>query len=362
MEPHPAGLPWLRVIRPLTTEPPVSIIVPTRDHAALLSRVAADVLQRTDYTNLELIIVDNDSSEADALALLRRLAGDARVRRVQFPGPFNYAAMNNHAVATASGDVIVLLNNDIEVIRGDWLREIVSHAIRPEIGAVGAKLIYADNTVQHAGVVLGIRGGSDSPGVAGHLGLGLHRADAGYFGHNALTRDVSAVTAACLAVRREVYLSAGGLDENNLPIAFNDVDLCLRIGTIGLHNVWTPFAELYHLELASRGSDLTPGKAERFAREYRYMRARWGSALDRDPFYSSNFNLDAADHRLEEPRRVRPWQMYLAPGNLAEACLPSVSDAAKCSGTQREGTTHARRHAMGQSGADPLPGSQHQDP
>ncbi len=359
VEQHPDGLPWLRVVWPLVTEPSVSIVVPTRNHAGLLRQLAEGVLQRTSYVNFELIIVDNDSSEADAQALLRQLERDPRVRLLRYPGPFNYSAINNYAVARSTGDIIVLLNNDIDVIDGGWLREIVSHAVRPDVGAVGAKLIYPDKTIQHAGVVLGITGGSDNPGVGGHLGFDVPRSDVGYFGQNALTRDISAVTAACLAVRRDVYLAAGGLDEKNLAIAFNDVDFCLHIARMGLRNVWTPFAELYHLESASRGSDMAAAKAERFAREYRYMRARWGSALDYDPFYNPNFGLAGADHSLEAPRRVRPWVRYMSPRQPAESCLPSFPDAAECDATHGEGTTHAKRHAMGQFGADPLSGSQH---
>jgi O-antigen biosynthesis protein len=356
---HPDGLPWLRVTWPLAAEPSVSIVVPTRNHADLLRQLAEGVLQRTDYVNFELVIVDNDSSESDAQALLRQLEHDPRVRLLRFPGPFNYSAINNYAVTRSASDVIVLLNNDIDVIDGGWLREMVSHAIRPDIGAVGAKLIYPDKTIQHAGVVLGITGGSDNPGVGGHLGFDAPRSDVGYFGQNALTRDISAVTAACLAVRRDVYMAVGGLDEKNLAIAFNDVDLCLRIAAMGLRNVWTPFAELYHLESASRGSDLTAAKAERFAREYKYMRARWGSVLDNDPFYNSNFGLAGADHSLEAPRRVRPWMRYMSPRQPGESCLPSFPDVAECDATHGEGTTHAKRHAMGQFCADPLSGSQH---
>jgi O-antigen biosynthesis protein len=308
VEPHPAGLPWLRVIWPLPVEPSVSIIVPTRNQAALLAQLAAGILQRTAYANFELVIVDNASDTADALALLQRLKRDRRVKLLRFPGAFNYSAINNYAVAEANGEVIVMLNNDIDVLHGDWLREMVSHAVRPDVGVVGAKLLYPDGTVQHAGVVLGVIGPGEGPGVAGHSNIGMARADVGYFGNNALTREVSAVTGACLAVRREVYLAAGGLDEANLAVAFNDVDLCLRIAAMGLRNIWTPFAELHHLESASRGSDMTGAKAARFERECRYMRARWGATLDEDPFYNPNFNLTSSDHVLAKPRRRHPWE------------------------------------------------------
>jgi glycosyltransferase involved in cell wall biosynthesis len=358
VEPHPAGLPWLRVIWPLTREPLVSIIVPTRNHAALLARIADDVLHRTDYENFELIIVDNQSNEQDALALLEELQRDRRVKLLRFPGPFNYSAINNRAVAKAAGDVIVMLNNDIEVIDGGWLREMVSHAMRPDVGAVGAKLLYSDNTVQHAGVALGVKGTTEPiAGVAGHLGLGMSREETGYFGHIVLARQISSVTAACLAVRREVYLSAGGLDEENLPVAFNDVDLCLRIAETGLRNIWTPFAELYHLESASRGSDMTPRKAERFARECAYMRRRWGATLDNDPFYNPNFTLDNADHRVARPRRLHPWQLDPP---VKQRSLPSTVVRSECVGTERRERWNDECDTVGQSGADPLPGSRHQ--
>lgn len=275
--------------------PRVSIILPTRDRPDLVSRCIAGLLYRTDYPNFEVLVVDNDSREAETAGLFARLAeSDQRVRILSHPGPFNYAALNNRAVAAATGEIILLLNNDVEVIESGWLRELVSHAIRPDVGAVGARLLYGDGSVQHAGVVLGVGTHAGGPGVAGHFGHGAAPDDVGYFGQLMLTREVSAVTGACLALRREVYLRAGGLDEINLPISFNDVDLCLRIRALGLRNLWTPFAELYHLESVSRGSDASPEQIARAAREAGYMRTRWGQVLDNDPFYNPNF--DRRDH------------------------------------------------------------------
>jgi O-antigen biosynthesis protein len=311
--PHPTIPGWSRIRWPLPTSPPrVSVVVPTRDRSDLLANCASGVLHRTDYPDIELIIVDNGSVEPDTSVLFGGLSKDPRVRVLPFPGEFNYSAINNYAVRQATGEVIVLLNNDTVVINPDWLREMVSHAIRPTVGAVGAKLLYADDTIQHAGVVLGVGSFDGGPGVAGHLGIGKTRDDPGYFGQFALTRELSACTGACLALRRAVYQDVGGLDEEHLPVAFNDVDLCLRLRYAGYKVIWTPFAELHHLESASRGSDGTLDNAARFRREVEYMRTRWGSVLDDDPFYNSNFSKADANFSFASPGlREKPWQAYL---------------------------------------------------
>jgi GT2 family glycosyltransferase len=302
---------WSRVRWPLPYPPPkVSIIIPTRDRHELLVGCIEAVLKRTDYPDIEVLIADNDSIEAETINLFDRLRIDKRVRVLSCPGPFNYSAINNAAVREATGDIVVLLNNDIDVIGSDWLSELVSIAVRPEVGAVGAKLLYADDTVQHAGVVLGTGSFDGGPGVAGHFGSRDGRADIGYFGQNVLGRDLSAVTGACLAVRREVFQRLGGLDEQNLAIAFNDVDFCLRIRASGLRVIWTPYAELYHLESASRGLDIEPEKAARFLKEARFMRSRWGAVLDSDPFYNPVFSREPPFFRPTRPARATlPWQM-----------------------------------------------------
>jgi GT2 family glycosyltransferase len=192
------------------------------------------------------------------------------------------------------------------MIRADWLDEMASQAIRPTVGAVGAKLYYPDGTLQHAGVVLGV--GDVPQKVAGHLYAGAGANHAGYQGHLRLARNVSAVTAACLAIRKDVYDSVGGMDEAHLAVAFNDVDLCLKVRAAGYDIVWTPFAELYHHESASRGSDLAPEKVARFEAEVRVMRERWGPVLDADPFYGPVFDKRYANYRLgDPPGRVAPW-------------------------------------------------------
>jgi glycosyltransferase involved in cell wall biosynthesis len=308
--PHPRGLPYHRVVWPLPASPPlVSVIIPTRDQAPLLRRCVNGLLHRTDYEPIEVLLVDNGSRDADALALLEELSRDPRVRVLRDEGPFNYSRLNNRAAAEARGDVLLLLNNDIDVLQSDWLREMVSHALRPDVGTVGARLLFEDRTLQHGGVVLGVGDFFGGPGIAGHAGLHTPAEKDGYFCQLRLTRSVAANTAACLAVRRELYLRVDGLDEVNLPVSFNDIDFCLRIRELGLRNVWTPFAELLHLESASRGKDIAAAKAARAHQEMKYMRFNWAPVLDHDPYYNANFRRIDPHHRLPIPgRRVPPWR------------------------------------------------------
>jgi GT2 family glycosyltransferase len=293
-----------RVVWPVPDPAPlVSVIMPTRDRAECLVPAAWGVLLRTDYPNFELLVVDNDSTESITAAALRDLATQPRARVLCHPGPFNYAAINNAAVREARGEVIVLLNNDVDVIHADWLRELVSHALRPDVGAVGARLLYPDGRVQHGGVVLG-------PGLnAAHMLRLAERGDAGYGGQLAMTRSYSVVTGACLAMRRAVYEEVGGLDAFNFAVAFNDVDLCLRLGEYGYRVVWTPFAELFHMESQSRGKPDTPAKLAREMREVGNLWRLWRHAFDADPFHNPNLAC-AWDEPLHlcPPRRRKPWQ------------------------------------------------------
>lgn len=294
---------WIEVRRlPPEPKPRVSVIVPTRDRHALLAACAHGVLNGTDYGPLELIIVDNGSVEPETAALFDRLRADTRVRILRAPGPFNYSALNNLAAAEASGEVLVLLNNDISVTDANWLDALVAHAVRPNVGAVGARLLFPDGTVQHAGVAVGVGG------VAGHIGYGQPGDTGGYYKHLKTARNVTAVTAACLAIRKAVWDEVGGLDAERLAVAFNDVDLCLKLRARGYDIVWTPHAELVHHESATRGGDRAPADQARFAAELAVMRARWGAALDEDPFYSPLFDRSRSDHHLASPpRRVAPW-------------------------------------------------------
>lgn len=295
----------LRVLWPVPHPAPlVSVIVPTRDRPALLGACAEGVLNGTDYRNLELIVMDNGSAEAETMVLFERLRADPRVRILRDDAPFNYARLNNRGAREARGDILLLLNNDIEVIDPAWLHELVAQASRPDVGAVGAKLLYGDGTVQHGGVVTG------AGGIAAHYGTGAARDDPGPHGTLALVREVSAVTGACLALRRAVYQSVGGLDEVHLAVAYNDVELCLKIGERGLRILWTPFAELHHLESRSRGFDVSRAKAARFLAEVRHMRQRWDIDRRADPFFNPNLDLgDPTGALATVSRRVRPWRV-----------------------------------------------------
>ena len=284
---------YARIRRALPAEPPlVSVIVPTRNEAAILRRCIASIFTKTTYPNFELIVADNGSDDPETLAYFAELRALANVRVVAWPHPFNFSAINNFAVGAARGLVLCLLNNDTEVITPDWLGEMVSHALRPEVGCVGAMLYYPNDTIQHAGVVLGIGG------IAGHSHKYFERGASGYFGRLHLTQAVAAVTAACLVVRKTVYEEAGGLDASNLPVAFNDVDFCLRLRERGYINIWTPLAELYHHESVSRGADSDPGNLARAAAERAYMRQRWGAGLDRDPYYSPHLTRRHEDFSI----------------------------------------------------------------
>lgn len=260
------------------TLPKVSLIVPTRDQVGLLRTCIEGLLSNTDYPDLEIIVVDNQSSAPDALEYLAKLPAIG-VKVLAHPYPFNYSTINNRAVKLANGELIGLVNNDIEIIEPDWLREMVSQAIRPGVGAVGAKLLWPNGMVQHGGVVVGING------LAAHTGNNLHQDDPGYLGMNQLARQQSAVTAACLLLHKTLYQELGGLDERAFPVAFNDVDLCLKIQQRGLNLIWTPFAQLIHAESASRGKDHTTEKKSRAMREQQLFMERWSDSGQQDVYY-----------------------------------------------------------------------------
>jgi O-antigen biosynthesis protein len=284
--------------------PPVSIIVPTRDRIELLRRCIDGLLHNTDYDKLEVVIVDNDSIEPESHAYFASIAEDGRVRVIRYPGTYNYSAINNFAIAEARYPVITLLNNDMEVIHRDWLREMVSHAIRPEVGAVGAKLYYPDGSIQHAGIIAGLGG------AAGHAFRYFGRHEPGHCNRLLLTQNFLAVTAACMVFRRAVLEEIGGLDPANLPVTFNDLDLCLRMRDKGYRVVWTPHAELYHWESVSRGPDLAPETIERFRSERKYLNERWSALLANDPCYNPNLTLQREDFSLAFPPRVEsPWRL-----------------------------------------------------
>ncbi len=266
--------------------PLVSLIIPTRDGYEHLKTCIESILGKTDYHNYEILIVDNQTTCPRTLDLMAEFSESTagKVRVLRYDKPFNYSAINNHAAAHARGSVLGLVNNDVEVINPDWLSEMVCHAVRPDIGCVGAKLYYADGSLQHAGVVLGIGG------VAGHSHKYFPGAASGYFSRLRAVHNVSAVTGAVLLVEKKLFEQLGGLDEG-LEVAFNDVDFCLRVSKTGVRNLWTPFAELYHHESKTRGCDDTPEKRARFEREVDFMKDRWGDFLLSDPYYNINLTL-----------------------------------------------------------------------
>lgn len=280
-------------VRYALPEPPplVSILVPTRDAVDLLRASVGSLLEKTTYPNFEVVIIDNGSVEPETLAYFQQVTQDSRVRVLRDERPFNFSALNNRAAERTRGHVLALVNNDIEAVDGSWLSEMVSHAVRPEIGCVGAKLLYPDDRVQHAGVITGIGG------VAGHAHKYLHKDDPGYFGRSALTHNLSAVTAACLVVRRSVFDQVGGLDET-IAVAFNDVDFCLRVRAAGYRNLFTPYAVLYHHESATRGTEVSLEQQERFQRESETMKERWASTLRNDPYYSPHLSLEREDFSI----------------------------------------------------------------
>lgn len=279
------------------TPPLISIIIPTRNGLDLLAQCVKSVLNKTAYAPYEIIVVDNQSDDGATLEYLRQLERNGSARVLSYDAPFNYSALNNFAVNHARGEYLCLLNNDIEAIHPDWLEELVSQAARPEAGAVGAMLYYPDGSVQHAGVLLK---GSE---VATHFFFHMPAALLDTRPRAQMVQSLSAVTAACLVVEKRKYLQVGGMDEN-LAITCNDIDLCLKLSQAGYRNIWTPFAELNHYESATRGFDDSPAKQARIGREKAYMYERWGSALDNDPAYNPNLDLERESYALAFPPRM----------------------------------------------------------
>lgn len=261
-------------------QPLVSIIIPTKNGFELVKQCINSVYTLTDYTNFEILLIDNQSDDSDSIDFFQQLEAANKVRLFTYDRPFNYSAINNYAVTQAKGEIVVLMNNDIEILSRGWLDEMVSHCVRDDIGCVGAKLYYPNNTIQHGGVVLGIGG------VAGHSHKYFPKDHPGYFKRLKITQNYSAVTAACLAVRKTVFEQVGGLNEKDLTIAFNDVDFCLKVQKAGFRNLWTPYAEMIHHESVSRGGENTPEKVVRFNKEVAYMQQTWNDILLNDPCYN----------------------------------------------------------------------------
>jgi len=278
--------------------PPISILIPTRDRLDLLRPCIESVLRTADHYpgTIDLVIVDNDSVEPEMRDYLNALAREARARVMRFRGEFNWSAINNFAAREARGEVLIFLNNDTVALSEDWCATLVAQALRPDVGAVGARLLYDDGTLQHAGVVLGVEG------VAGHDSVGEAPERGGYFGRSHLQRSAAAVTGACLATRRELFERVGGFDDVHLKVAFNDVDYCLKLLMAGYRVVYEPFAVLYHFESKSRGYDLVDAKLARHRAESALFQVRWSQWVDHDPYYNPHFERHARPfERLRSP-------------------------------------------------------------
>ena len=266
----------------LLDKPLVSLLIPTRDGYEVLHKCIESILAKTTYPNYEIIVLDNETKCEKTLQYFEEIKKHKQIKIVEYHHPFNYSAINNFGVKYAKGEIVGLINNDVELISKGWLSEMVSYAVQDGVGAVGAKLYYDNDTIQHAGVVLGIGG------VAGHSHKYFDKNADGYFSRLKIVQNFSAVTGACLLVRKKLYEEVGGLDEENLKVAFNDVDFCLKLKEKGYRNVWTPYAELYHHESVSRGAEDNPEKVKRFNAEVEYMKKRWKSRLKADKMYNCN--------------------------------------------------------------------------
>jgi glycosyltransferase involved in cell wall biosynthesis len=295
-------IPHTRVHFPLPSPAPrVSILIPTRDQQKILSVCINSIVKKTSYPNYEIIVLDNGSVEPQTLEYFKTFDGNKiRVERIDIP--FNFSRINNLGVPKANGELILFLNNDIEVTDGEWLSEMVSQKMRPGVGVVGARLYYPNGTLQHGGVVFGIGG------IAGHSHKGRWRGDPGNWGKIALPSTFSAVTGACLLTSKKLFEEVGGFNEKDLPIQFNDLDLCLKIGATGQRCVYTPFAELIHHESLSRGYEVRPQDRARDESERAYMKKTWGKILENDPYYNPNLSNLIEDSSLAYPPR-RSWKI-----------------------------------------------------
>lgn len=287
------------VVYPLTRIPLVSIVIPTRDQLPFLSRCIDSLLSNTDYPAFEILIIDNDSQTPEAREFLAGLSalGTDQIRVLSAPGPFNFSRMNNLAVAQARGEFILLLNNDTAALQADWLGHMVRHVLREGVGIVGARLVYPDGKLQHAGVIMGLRGPAEHPC------LGLENTEPGYMFRAQVTQNFSAVTAACLLVSKAVYDEVGGLDEATFGVSYNDIDFCLRVGQTGRRVVWAPLATLLHEGSASQKAGIEnksqAQKVQRFTQEQQAMYLRWPEVIANDPAYNPNLSLVERGYEIE---------------------------------------------------------------
>ena len=275
-------------------QPLVSIIIPNKDHIADLRKCMDSVEERSTYRNYEFVIVENNSTEEETFAYYDSIKERENVTVLYYEGEFNFSLINNFGAEKARGEYLLLMNNDTEMLEPDGIREMLDVCMRPDVGIVGARLFYEDDTIQHAGVILGFGG------VAGHAFIGLDREANGYFSRILCTQDLSAVTAACMMVKRTVFEAVGGLEEQ-FRVAFNDIDFCMKVRRAGMLVVYQPYATFYHYESKSRGQENSAKKVARFNQEVELFQKRWTEALEQgDPYYNPNLSLEKADFSLKE--------------------------------------------------------------
>lgn len=286
-----------RIRYQLKSEPLISVLIPNKDHVEDLQRCISSILEKTLYQNYEILVIENNSTTPEIKAYydtLTKEQGD-RIRILTYEGKFNYAAVNNFAQRQAKGEYLLLLNNDTQVITPSWMEELLMYAQREDVGAVGCKLYYPDRTIQHAGIVIGM----GAHGTAGHTHYKHYYQDLGYMGRLCYAQNVSAVTGACLMVKKSLYEEVGGLDED-FEVSLNDVDFCLKLREKKLLNIFTPFAELFHFESVSRGSDEKGTNADRYEKESAHFREKWAEVLKKgDPYFNPNFTLTRSDYALK---------------------------------------------------------------
>jgi len=284
---------FYRVKYKVQGNPFISIVIPNKDNVGILKRCIDSIQSKSTYRNYEVIIVENNSKEPDTFAYYKSIDGKDGISVIYWEEEFNYSRINNYGIMHAKGDYIVCLNNDISVITPDWMEELLGNCQRKEVGITGARLYFPDNTIQHAGIVVGM-GGS-----AGSMFVGMSRNRTGYMHKAAIQQNLSAVTAACFMVKRQAFEQAGGFDEK-LAVAFNDVDFCLRVRRAGYLVVYNPDAQMYHDESKTRGYEDTPEKQARFQKEKDYLRSRWPEIMEQgDPYYNRNLSLEKCDYTIQ---------------------------------------------------------------
>ena len=289
---HTKDYGFYRVKYQVEGTPLVSIVIPNKDEISTLKKCLESVWEISTYKNIEILIVENNSEKQETFEYYKKIDGKRNVRVLYWKEAFNYSKINNFGISHAKGEYIICLNNDMEVIAPDWIEELLGHCQRAEVGIAGARLYYPDNTIQHAGVVIGMGG------VAGSMFVGLDRRRTGYLHKPGIQQDLSAVTAACMMVKKNVFQEVHGFEEK-LAVAFNDVDFCLKVREKGYLVVYDPYAELYHYESKTRGAEDTKEKVKRFQGEIQYMKEKWMTLLKKgDPYYNPNLSLKKWDYSL----------------------------------------------------------------